>query len=191
MSDTHVRNILIRIEEQLATVVDLNPQAQQAIENLLNLVEHLVADLDEGVALSRAADNKGKRDHRHNITPVVDLLSVLHRVRKPGEPRVFPWNHAIKSLDRDLHRIQGAAGIHLHCPSEHTHTPSCYTYGFHAFRYGFAQNNTDHLTRDQVQEQMGHRSAQTTDRYIDYTKRMKAAQVDVYVPAALRKKSTG
>jgi integrase len=108
-----------------------------------------------------------------------------------GPFAAFPWNHAIKSLDRDLHRIQGAAEIHLHCPSEHTHTPSCYTYGFHAFRYEFAQNNTDHLTRDQVQEQMDHRSPQTTDRYIDYTKRMKAAQVDVYVPAALRKKSAG
>ena len=39
-----MRDILKRIEEQLATVVDLDPLAQQAFEELLNLVEHLVAD---------------------------------------------------------------------------------------------------------------------------------------------------
>jgi hypothetical protein len=44
MSVSDVRAILQRIESSLAMVVDLDPQAQQAIEDLLNLVEHMVAD---------------------------------------------------------------------------------------------------------------------------------------------------
>ena len=43
MSLSDVQDILKRIEEQLPTVVDLDPQAEQAIQDLLNLVEHLVA----------------------------------------------------------------------------------------------------------------------------------------------------
>ena len=44
MSLSDVRNIWKRIGEQLARVADFNPHAEQAIEDLLNLVEHLVAD---------------------------------------------------------------------------------------------------------------------------------------------------
>jgi len=43
MSVSDVRTILQRIELELATV-DLDPQAQQAVEDLLNLIEQMVAD---------------------------------------------------------------------------------------------------------------------------------------------------
>jgi hypothetical protein len=62
MSVPDVRAILKRIEAELALVVDMDPQAQQAIEDLLNLVEHLVADhetlLREVERLKQQLDNK-------------------------------------------------------------------------------------------------------------------------------------
>ncbi len=62
MSLSDVRDILKRIEERLATVVDWDPQAQQAIQDLLNLVEHLVADQE---ALLREVQRlKQQLDHK-------------------------------------------------------------------------------------------------------------------------------
>lgn len=62
MSVSDVRTILQRIEAELAMVVDLDPQAQQAIEDLLNLIEHLTADqetlLREVERLKGQLDNK-------------------------------------------------------------------------------------------------------------------------------------
>jgi integrase len=134
-------------------------------------------DLTEGVAISRAEDNKGKRDQRHNVEPVADLLRVLYQVRQPGDDRVFAWNHATITLDREHARIQEAAGIHLPCRTEHEHTKYCYLYGFHSYRNGFAQNNEGHLEPHQLQEQMGNKSPTTTRGYIDYAKRQKLAKV--------------
>ncbi len=139
------------------------------------------------MALSRAGDNKGKRDQRHNITPVAGLLAELYSVRKPNDPRVFPWNHTVRTLDREFHRIQRAAEIHLPCRGDYEHAPTCHVYGFHSFRYGFAQYNFEHLSREQLQEQMGHRSATTTDGCIDHAKRQGLAQIEVFVPNAIRK----
>jgi hypothetical protein len=62
MSVSEVRAILRRIEAELAMVVDLDSQAQQAIEDLLNLIEHLAADqetlLGEVERLKGQLDNK-------------------------------------------------------------------------------------------------------------------------------------
>ena len=74
----------------------------------------------------------------------------------------------------------------MHCCEDHEHTDAYHAYNFHSFRYAFAQYNIDHLTRDQVQEQMGHRSPNTTDGYIDYAKRQRQFAIDVHVPSPLR-----
>jgi hypothetical protein len=62
MSVSEVRTILKRIEAELAVVVDLDPQAQQAFEDLLNLIEHLATDqetlLREVERLKGQLDNK-------------------------------------------------------------------------------------------------------------------------------------
>ena len=80
-------------------------------------------DLRAGVALSRCRDNKGKRDDkRHRIDGVAGLLAELYAVRQPSDPRVFPWNVSVRTLDRELARIQQAAGIHLPCHEDHEHT---------------------------------------------------------------------
>lgn len=62
MNVSEVRAILKRIEAELAMVVDLDPQAAQAIGDLLNLIEHLAADqetlLREVERLKGQLDNK-------------------------------------------------------------------------------------------------------------------------------------
>ena len=102
-----VRNILNRIEEQLATVVDLNPQAQQAIENLLNLVEHLVADQEalrqEVQRLKQQLDNKRRAKTTNSADddgrPDSDHSSEKHRrKRRKTKPRSAGDRRSFKEL---------------------------------------------------------------------------------------------
>jgi len=146
-------------------------------------------DLDAGVALSRHLSNKGKRDQRHQIAAAVPFLRVLHAVRRPGEARVFPWNASERSLDRDLARIQKAAGIHLPCREDHEHTPQCHLYGLHAFRYAHATYNFGRVPDRDLQQQMGHQSFATTQRYIKYAEDHQQKAYDVYLPRSLKMKT--
>ncbi len=70
MSVSDVRDILTRIEERLAMVADMDPQAQQAFQDLLNLVEHLVADQEalarEVQRLKQQLDSKKKAKTTHS-----------------------------------------------------------------------------------------------------------------------------
>ena len=142
-------------------------------------------DLD-AVLVSRCRENKQKRDQRHQIGPVVEILRALYSIRQPWESRVFPWNHAFKSLDRDLHRIQKAAGIRLHCGEQHEHTEACHYYGFHSFRYAHATYNFGRVTDRELQEQMGHASFNTTQHYIKYAEVHQKKAYDAYLPESLR-----
>ena len=147
------------------------------------------ADLDAGVVVSRHHDNKQKRDQRHHIAPAVPFLRPLYAVRKPGESRVFPWNHNERSLDRDLRRIQEAAGIHLPCREDHEHTPQCHVYGLHSFRYAHATYNFGRVPDRDLQQQMGHASFTTTQRYIKYAETHQDKAYDVFLPKSLKAKT--
>jgi hypothetical protein len=106
MSTSDVRDILKRIEEQLATVVDLDPLAQQAFEELLNLVEHLVADQEtlcqEVQRLKQQLDHK-KRARTTNSAdddkPDTDHSSEKHRrKRQKPKPRSASDRRSFKDL---------------------------------------------------------------------------------------------
>jgi len=146
-------------------------------------------DLKAGVALSRCTDNKRKKDQRHRIKAATGFLAELYTVRYPDEPRVFPWNYAVRTLDRELHRIQTAAGIHLPCREDHKHTPTCHVYGFHSFRYAHATYNFGRVPDRDLQEQMGHASFATTQRCIKYAEEHQVKEYDVFLPKALKPKS--
>jgi integrase len=146
-------------------------------------------DLDTGIAISRHHDNKQKREQRHQVAAAVPFLRLLHNVRKPGENRVFPWNHNERSLDRDLRRIQEAAKIHLPCRENHEHTPQCHVYGFHSFRYAHATYNFGRVPDRDLQQQMGHACFTTTQRYIKYAEVHQDKTYDVYLPKSLKAKS--
>jgi integrase len=88
---------------------------------------------EAGVAITRHADNKGARDERVPLHPVV--LDHLEKIRS-FSPVVFPWPYPREALYVQLLEIQQAAGIHLACPDAGTHecTPYCHAYSFHGFR---------------------------------------------------------
>lgn len=141
-------------------------------------------DLTQETAITRGADNKGKRDERVWLHPVV----VEHLRKLAGfTPTVFPWNHNRRTLDTEFARIQEASGIHLHCPDQHEHTPACHVYGFHDLRRAFATMNADKLTPDALQALMRHKSYQTTQVYINMARQMDEAVASLHVPDVLRK----
>jgi integrase len=153
------------------------------ISELLALRRHDL-DLETGEAITRAADNKGKRDERVPLNPVV--VEHLRRLAHL-DPRVFPWNHNRKTLQKEFARIQEAAGIHLPCLGQHKHSRFCHVYGFHDLRRAFATMNADQLTPDALQALMRHKSYTTTQRYINMTRQLNAAAANLHVPDVLKK----
>src|SRR5262249_52769822 len=84
-------------------------------------------DLQGGIAITRAEDNKGKRDERVKLHPVV--VEHLQKVRT-FDTHVLPWNYDRRTLHAAFMRLQEAAGIHLPCTDAHEHTRYCHVYGF-------------------------------------------------------------
>jgi integrase len=141
-------------------------------------------NLDAGEAITRALDNKGKRDERVKLHPVV----VEHLRKLAGfDPRVFPWPHNDSVLYRQFARIQEAAGVRLPCPCEHKHTRFCHVYGFHDLRRAFATMNAARLTPDALQALMRHKSYQTTQVYINTARQLDEAVASLHVPDVLKK----
>jgi integrase len=152
------------------------------ISELLSLRREDV-DLDAASAITRAEDNKGKRDdlvRLHGV--VVDHLRKLSSF----QPMVFAWPHNKTTLYKEFTRIQEEAKIHLVCPDHHQHTRYCHVYGFHDFRRAFATMNADKLTPDALQALMRHKSYSTTQRYIAIARQMDAAVAGLHVPEVLR-----
>jgi integrase len=140
-------------------------------------------DLDAATAISRAANNKGKRDERIKLHPVV--VEHLRKLAGFG-PVVFPWNHNPRTFYSEFWRIQKAAGIRLDCADKHEHTGACHYYGFHDLRRAFATMNADKLSADALQALMRHKSYQTTQKYINMARQMDAAVASLHVPEVLR-----
>jgi integrase len=127
-------------------------------------------DLDLGTALSRAKDNKGKRDQAIVLHPLV----VEHLKKLPGfGPLVFPWNRVGAILYRQFAAIQEAAKVKPLGKAR---------YGFHDLRRAFATMNADKLTADALQVLMQHRDYQTTQRYINMARQLRPAAQALYVP---------
>jgi integrase len=136
-------------------------------------------DMKAGTAITRAEDNKGNRDDRAAIHPLV--IEHLHRIAC-FTSLVFAWNRDRRTLQTEFARIQEAAGIHLPCLGKHEHTRFCYVYGFHDLRRAFATMNADKLTLDALQALMRHKSYQTTQRYINTSRQLDQAVKVLHVP---------
>ena len=111
MSLSDVREILKRIEEQLAMVADLDPQAEQAIGDLLNLVELLVADqealLREVQRLKQQLDHKKRTKTTNSVDddkPDTDHSSEKHR-RKRRQPKQRTGGDRRSFKDLTIHEI--------------------------------------------------------------------------------------
>jgi integrase len=139
-------------------------------------------DLDGGVAITRAEDNKGKRDERVDLHPVV--VEHLRQVRT-FDSAVFPWNYNQRTLNTAFLRLQEAAGIRLPCTAAHKHTRYCHVYGFHDLRRAFATMNADRLNANTLQVLMRHKDPKTTQGYIALGRQMKQAVASLHVPDVL------
>jgi integrase len=159
------------------------------IEEILSLKRDDL-DLDTGAIMTRAGDNKGRRDDADYLPGA----ALDHVKRIVGfNPLVFFWPHDQRTLWVEFHRIQEAAQINLPCPyaDRHECTASCHWYGFHALRRGYATLNADRMSAPALQKKMRHRSFTTTLRYIQLSDKMKKAADVVYVPEFLTAKASG
>lgn len=121
-------------------------------------------DLETGEAITLAEDNKGNRDDRVPLHPVV----VEHlQGMKSFRPEVFPWDLSSKALYTQYYRIQAEAGIELQCREKHDHTESCKYYGFHDLRRSFASVTAGQVDAKLLQKLMRHKDYSTTLRYIN------------------------
>jgi integrase len=140
-------------------------------------------DLDAGEAISWADDNKGKRDVRMKLHPVI----VQHLKKLVGFGTfVFPWTHGDRQLYTEFAAIQAVAGVHLPCPKKHEHSAGCHVYGFHDLRRAFATMNANRLTGDALQHLMQHKSYTTTQRYINMARQVDEAVAALHVPDVLK-----
>src|SRR5436309_8057472 len=110
--------------------------------------------LDGATALTRAADNKGKRDQKTPLHPLV-----VEHLRKlvSFSLTVFPWPYRYRSLFTEFAALQKAAGVKPEGDKDH--------YGFHDLRRAFATMNADKMTPDALQFLMQHKDYKTTQRY--------------------------
>ena len=140
-------------------------------------------DLEAGTAVTRAKDNKGKRDEKIHLHPVV----VEHLKRLTHfEEKVFPWKTDIANLYSQFQVIQEKAGVHLPCSEKHEHTARCHVYGFHDLRRAFATLNAEKLSADALQMLMRHKSYATTKRYINMSRQINQSVAALYVPDVLQ-----
>jgi integrase len=128
-------------------------------------------DLDAGTGLTRAADNKGKRDQKTPLHPLV-----VEHLRKlvSFSPTVFPWPYRMRSLFPEFAKVQQAAGVVPDGDKGH--------YGFHDLRRAFATMNADKLTPDALQFLMQHKDYKTTQGYISMARQLTPAVASLYVP---------
>ena len=145
-------------------------------------------DLEEGFAITRHGDNKGKRSERVPLHPVV----IDHLRKLAGfDVVVFPWHHSRRRLYDEFDLIHKAAGIRLPCHEDHEHTDACHRYGFHDLRRAFATLNAGHMTPDALQALMRHRSYTTTQRYINMADQLHRSVEGLQVPDVLKSVAAG
>jgi integrase len=140
-------------------------------------------DLEAGTALSRADDNKGKRDC---LIPLHSLVvEHLKRIETFG-PHVFQWDTNRRALWIHFAMIQAAAKTHDNKPLPKAGKGGrCY--GFHDLRRGFATMNAEGMDLFQLQGLMQHKSLSTTKLYVNMANRLTGAVQGLYVPDVGRK----
>ena len=131
--------------------------------------------MNEGYAITRAADNKGKRDERIKLHSVV----VEHLKRRASfDPCMVAWNQGEKTLYDEFQRLPSAAGGRKNASQ---------FYGFQDLRRAFATQNAARLSADSLQKLMRHKSHLTTQKYINMASQLDEAAHELHVPDVLNR----
>ena len=146
-------------------------------------------DLKNGIAVSQAEDNKGRRDVRLPLHPII----VQHLGKLTGSfgPYVFPWNHNRRTLWTQFHKIQKSAVVQDTDEKGSTMKPMPQAgkegwYGFQNLQRGFATENAAEMDLFELQQLMQHKSLETTKLYIGMAKKLNRAVEPLKVPAVLK-----
>ncbi len=139
--------------------------------NQMLLLRREDVNLEAAQAVTRASDNKGKRDAVIPLHPlVVEHLGLLTSF----SPMMLPWNYNRRTLYHEFQRIQEQGGVRAPDGKQR--------FGFHDLRRGFATMNADRLTADALQSLMQHRNYETTKRYVNMGRQLRPAIEQVFVP---------
>ena len=140
-------------------------------------------DMEEGHAITRGEDNKGKRDERVKLHPVVvDHLKQL----RSFEPNVFPWNHDRRTLDDEFAESRPPPGSTWPAKKKHEHTEACHFVRLPRSAAGLRHGERRRLTADALQKLMRHKSYSTTQRYINMASQLEEAVEVLHVPDVLK-----
>jgi integrase len=136
-------------------------------------------DLANGLAITRAADNKGKRDLRVPLHPLV--VEHLRKLTGSFDDRVFPWSQSNAELWHAFVRIQKATTMPDGTPLPKGGRSGGW-YGFHDFRRAFATMNAGDLTMFQLQTMMQHADLATTRKYVNMADQLHPVVAKLHVP---------
>ena len=145
-------------------------------------------DLENGTALSRADDNKGKRDTKIPLHPLT--IEHLRKLEGSFERYVFAWNQHNRTLWSHFHEIQEAAKLSDGSPLPKGGKNGS-RYGLHDLRRGFATANAGKMDLFQLQALMQHKSLETTRMYVNMAGQLDTVVSELEVPDILRKPATG
>ena len=142
--------------------------------------------MDAGTAVSQAESNKGGRDVKIPLHPVViDHLRILEG---GFSPYVFPWNRSRALIWCQFRRIQDTAKL-----ADGTRLPRAgkkeRQYGFHDLRRAFATMNAGNIDLFKLQTLMQHTSLETTRGYVNMAKSLNESVASLHVPAILNGQS--
>jgi integrase len=145
-------------------------------------------NLEEGFAITRAADNKGKRDMRVPLHPLV--VEHLRKLTASFDERVFPWSPRVAELWHAFVRIQKATTLLDGSPLPKGGRSGGW-YGFHDLRRAFATMNAAGLSMLQLQSLMQHQDLSTTRKYVNMAEQLRPAVDKLFVPSLRKSAATG
>lgn len=137
-------------------------------------------DLEGGYAITRSEHNKGKRDMRIPLHPMV--VEHLRPLRGGFAPEVFPWAGTIPDLWHAFVRIQKVTKLVDGSPLPKGGRSGGW-YGFHDLRRAFATMNAAGLSVLQLQTLMQHADLTTTRKYVNMAAQLRPAVDMLHVPA--------
>lgn len=133
-------------------------------------------DLDAATILTPASRNKGRRDVRCGLHPL--LVADLQRLMVAFTNRLFDFPHAETVAYSQLDRIADAAGVELAWGKK-----------FHEIRRGFSTANVENLNLFELQRLMQHKSLETTRRYVAMAHRSTDTVAKLSVPPTKRREA--